>query len=93
MNPNPLHDLATFLSQPGWFTPAFWLLLLASAAAAALGWRRDPAQRTPHDLGIWLLRLLVGAMWWQQTLWKIPPNYDGLRYWMQREVAHASVAL
>jgi uncharacterized membrane protein YphA (DoxX/SURF4 family) len=32
-------------------------------------------------------------MWWQQTLWKIPPNFDGLRYWMEQEVAHASTAL
>jgi hypothetical protein len=40
-----------------------------------------------------LLRMLVGTMWWQQTLRKIPPNFDGLRYWMEQEAAHASVAL
>ncbi len=32
-------------------------------------------------------------MWWQQSLWKIPPNFDGLRYWMQQEAAHAAIAL
>ena len=58
-----------------------------------LAWRSDPAQRTPRSLGIWGLRVLMGAMWWQQTLWKIPPNFDGLRYWMQQEADHAAIAL
>jgi uncharacterized membrane protein YphA (DoxX/SURF4 family) len=71
----------------------FWLLLLASAAFAVLAWRADPAQRTPRAIALWLLRVLTGCMWWQQTLWKIPPNFAGLRYWMEQEVAHASVAL
>lgn len=93
MRPNPVHDVAQFLSQPAWFTLAFWLLLLASVVAAAMAWRREPVQRTQRNLGIWLLRLLVGSMWWQQTLWKIPPNYDGLRYWMEQQVEHAWIPL
>jgi uncharacterized membrane protein YphA (DoxX/SURF4 family) len=32
-------------------------------------------------------------MWWQQTLWKIPPNFDGLKYWIGQEVEHAAIAL
>ncbi len=32
-------------------------------------------------------------MWWQQSLWKIPPNYDGLLYWMKQIVAHAPIPL
>ena len=32
-------------------------------------------------------------MWWQQLLWKIPPNFDGLIYWMRQEVGHASFGL
>ena len=70
----------------------FWLLLLASVAIAVMAWRRDPAQRTPRSLGIWGLRVLMGAMWWQQTLWKIPPNFDGLKFWMQQEADHAAIA-
>ena len=35
----------------------------------------------------------MGAMWWQQTLWKIPPNFDGLKFWMQQEADHAAIAL
>jgi uncharacterized membrane protein YphA (DoxX/SURF4 family) len=93
MRPDPLHDAVHFLAQPGWFTPVFWLLLLAAIAIAALVWFRDPAQRTVTGLGIWSLRVLTGAMWWQQTLWKIPPHFDGLRYWMQQEADHAAIAL
>jgi uncharacterized membrane protein YphA (DoxX/SURF4 family) len=93
MRPDPLHDAVRFLTQTGWFTPVFWLLLLCSVVFAVLVWRSDPAQRTPRAVGLWVLRVLVGCMWWQQTLWKIPPNYAGLRYWMEQEAAHAAVLL
>ncbi|HUB13114.1 MAG TPA: DoxX family membrane protein [Acetobacteraceae bacterium] len=93
MRPNPLNDAGHFLTQPGWFTPMFWLSLLASVAFAILAWRADPAQRTPRGVALWLLRALVGSMWWQQSLWKIPPNFAGLRYWMQQEAAHAAIEL
>lgn len=93
MRPNPLHDAVQFLTQAGWFTPVFWLLLLCSVTLAVLAWRGDPAQRTPRAVALWPLRVLVGTMWWQQTLWKIPPNFDGLRYWMEQEAAHAAIVL
>jgi len=90
MRPDPLHDAMTFLTRPGWFTPVFWVLLLAAVAIAVLAWRRDPMQRGPRSLGVWGLRILMGTMWWQQTLWKIPPNFDGLKFWMQQQVDHAA---
>jgi uncharacterized membrane protein YphA (DoxX/SURF4 family) len=93
MRPNPLHDAVQFLTKPAWFTAVFWLLLIASVTIAALAWRREPAQRTPRSLGVWGLRVLMGAMWWQQTLWKIPPDFAGLRYWMEQEAEHAAIAL
>jgi uncharacterized membrane protein YphA (DoxX/SURF4 family) len=93
MRPNPLDDAAHFLTQAGWFTPVFWLLLLASIAIAILVWRQQPEQRAARNLGIWGLRVLMGSMWWQQTLWKIPPNFGGLQYWMQQEADHAAIAL
>jgi len=40
-----------------------------------------------------VLRLIMGTMWWQQSLWKIPPNYDGLVFWMKQMVAHSSIPL
>jgi uncharacterized membrane protein YphA (DoxX/SURF4 family) len=33
-------------------------------------------------------------MWWQQSLWKIPPHWDwGLIHWMEVMVEHASTQL
>jgi uncharacterized membrane protein YphA (DoxX/SURF4 family) len=93
MRPNPLHDAAQFLTQPAWYTAVFWLLLATSVVIAVLAWRRDPTQRTPRSLGIWGLRVLMGAMWWQQTLWKIPPDFAGLRYWIGQEAEHAAIVL
>ncbi len=93
MRPNPLHDAVQFLMQPGWFTPVFWVLLLASVVIAGVAWRRDPLQRSARGLGWCVLRVLMGAMWWQQSLWKIPPNFDGLHYWIQQESEHAAIAL
>ena len=93
MRPNPLNDALQFLTQPAWFTVAFWLLLLASIAIAIVAWRRQPAQRTTSNLGMWMLRVLMGTMWWQQTLWKIPPNFSGLKYWMEQEADHAAIVL
>ena len=91
--PNPLKDFLTFMTTAGWPTPVFWVLLIASVAIAAIAWRKDPAQRSARHVGIWLLRLLVGGMWWQQSLWTIPPNYDGLVYWMTELSKHAAVPL
>ena len=93
MRPNPLHDVLAFLSAPNWATPVFWLLTAASILLAVAAWHRDETQRRLRHLGIWLIRFVVGAMWWQQSLWKIPPNFDGLRYWMQQMAEHASIPL
>jgi uncharacterized membrane protein YphA (DoxX/SURF4 family) len=91
--PNPGHDFVVFLTKPAWPTPVFWLLLVGSCVIAFAVWRRDPVQRSPRHVGIWLLRLAVGGMWWQQSLWKIPPDFGGLIYWMKQMVAHAAIAL
>jgi uncharacterized membrane protein YphA (DoxX/SURF4 family) len=95
MRQNPLFDALKFLSDlTTWTTPVFWLLLICGAAAAFAAWRGDPAQRTIHHLGRAVLRFIVGCMWWQQSLWKIPPHWDwGLIHWMQEMVDHASTTL
>ena len=96
MRPNPLTDALAFLvdTDKFWFTVIFWLLLLGSIAAALQDWRTDPAQRSARHVGIGVLRFIVGCMWWQQSLWKIPPHYDwGLIHWMQEMVDHASTQL
>jgi len=96
MRQNPLGDALAFLvaTDKLWFTVVFWLLLLGSAAIAALAWRADPAQRSVQHVGYGLLRVIIGIMWWQQSLWKIPPHYDwGLIHWMEEMVQHASTQL
>ncbi|HUY01795.1 MAG TPA: hypothetical protein VMV33_00785 [Rhodocyclaceae bacterium] len=93
MRPNLVDDAIAFLTKPTWTTPVFWLLLVGSIVIALRAWRRAPDQRSLRDVAIWLLRLLVGIMWWQQSLWKIPPDEGGLIYWMKQEVAHAAIAL
>jgi uncharacterized membrane protein YphA (DoxX/SURF4 family) len=103
MNPNPLSDTIAFLLQPGWTTVIFWLLLGASIAIAAYAYRTIPEQRCLIHLGNWGFRLVIGAMWWQQSLWKLPPYYTdhpeqpfgdtGLAYWMKLLGQHAAIPL
>ncbi len=94
MRSNPLSDAIFFLADESWPRPVFWLLLIGSGAAAILAWRSDATQRSTRHIGVCLLRVIVGTMWWQQSLWKVPPHYDwGLIHWMQEMVEHASTAL
>jgi uncharacterized membrane protein YphA (DoxX/SURF4 family) len=93
VKPNPLGDVASFLSTPGWTTVVFLLLLAGSVIVALVAWRATQAERSTRSIGIWLLRLVLGTMWWQQSLWKVPPNYDGLIYWMKQMVDHAAIPL
>ena len=91
MKPNPLSDVLQFLTQASWAIGIYWLLILGSLAVAVYAWVTIERQRTPRHLGNWILRVLIGSMWWQQTLWKLPPHYTdhpedptntGLYYWM-----------
>ena len=68
MTENPLGNAWSFLTDDRWLTPVFWLLLLCAAVAAVLAWRGDPTQRSVRHVGICLLRVIVGTMWWQQSL-------------------------
>ena len=93
MRPNPVSDAFAFLTKHAWTTPVFWALLVVSIAVALRAWRDVPTRQGGREAAIWLLRLLVGTMWWQQSLWKIPPDEGGLIYWMRQEVAHAAIGL
>jgi uncharacterized membrane protein YphA (DoxX/SURF4 family) len=88
-----VQDVLTFLSVSAWITAVFWLHLGGSIVVAAAASRADATQCSSRHIGIWLIRFVVGAMWWQQSLWKIPPNYDGLIYWMKQMTEHASISL
>jgi len=102
MKPNPLSDVLQFLTHGTWTTAVFWLLILGSVAVAAYAWVSIESQRTPHHLGNWIFRFLIGSMWWQQTLWKLPPYYTdhpedptstGLYYWMTELGRSAAIPL
>jgi hypothetical protein len=103
MNPNPLSDVIQFLTQPAWTTAVFWLLIVASIAIAVYAWRNVPGQRAATNLFGWAVRFMIGALWWQQSLWKLPPYYTdhpdkpfgttGLAYWMGLMGKHAAIPL
>ena len=102
MTPNPLTDAVHFLVHPAWPTVIYWLLLIGSIATALYAWRNIPSQRSWRNVGDWLCRFFIGTMWWQQTLWKLPPLYtdnpsdplnSGLHYWMTREGQSAAIPL
>jgi len=102
MNRNPVSDLIGFLTDPTWTTPVFWLLTIGSVAIAIAVWRRFPEQRTFSRLVQWSLRFVMGAFWWQQSLWKLPPLYTnhpeaplttGLAYWMSQMGKYAAIPL
>jgi uncharacterized membrane protein YphA (DoxX/SURF4 family) len=92
MNPDPISDVVAFLRQPALTTAIFWLLGLASVVIAIYAFSAIPSQRRLTYIYDWIFRFLIGAMWWQQTLWKLPPAYTdhpeqpfgetGLAYWM-----------
>ena len=63
-------------------------------AAAA---RADAAR--PRPAGWWalgLVRIVIGYLWFQQTLWKLPPTFGapaGLLGWMTHEAQHPWIPL
>jgi uncharacterized membrane protein YphA (DoxX/SURF4 family) len=103
MNPNPFSDVVAFVTNPVWTTAIFRLLVLASVLIATAVWRRLPEQRSFPTLVQWSIRFVMGAFWWQQSLWKMPPFYTdhpeapfgqtGLAYWMGLMGKHAAIPL
>src|SRR5689334_8357647 len=96
MRTNPFSDSVDFL-----FHSALWwifvILVVASLAIAFVNLARDENQRNLKHLSTYVLRFFVGCMWWQQTLWKLPPTYTdlpdgsgGLRYWVSKMVTGAA---
>jgi len=102
MPSNPFLDAFNFLvgntdsynSLGGWkwlLVTLFAALLVASVAIAIRNWTEDPEQRTAAHLITWVMRLMIGSMWFQGMLWKLPlfrPN--GLLYWMEQMAGRAA---
>ena len=63
----------------------FLALIAAGIFIAVRNWREDPAQRTGTHLGTAFLRMLIGCMWFEAMLWKLPlPVGGGLQYWTEQ---------
>jgi len=102
--PNPISDIWDFLigntddhnSLGSWkylLVGLFLVLIAASIVIAVRNWREDRSQRTAAHLGIWFVRVLIGAMWFQGMLWKLPlPVSGGLRYWVEQMGERAAFA-
>jgi uncharacterized membrane protein YphA (DoxX/SURF4 family) len=96
MPKNPFTDAWQFLTGStsdhlalgGWrylLVAFFWALLVASIFLAIRNWREDPAQRTGTHFGTWVVRVLVGIMWFEGMLWKLPlPVSGGIQYWTEQ---------
>jgi len=89
---NPFYDAWLFLigrtgdhenSGVGWLlTLLFLALLAASIWIARKNWQQDAAQRTKEHLATWFMRVMIGAMWYQGSLWKLPlPVSGGFAGW------------
>ena len=107
MKHDPISDVLNFLQQPAfvsgptWPTAVFWVLVLASLAIAVYAFATIPGQRRVTHIWNWGFRFVIGCMWWQQTLWKLPPYYTdhpdqpfgetGLAYWMGVEGKSAAI--
>lgn len=97
MKTNPFSDSLMFLFHDGWTTLVFWVLLIGSFGLALRNLQQDQKQRTAVQVWNWIARFFIGALWWQQSLWKLPPSYTdqadgsgGLRYWMGEMAKYAS---
>lgn len=102
MPKNPLTDLWQFLTAA---TPdhielgpwryllgaLFIALLIGSIAVAWRNWSIDPEQRSGRHFGTWLVRTLIGCMWFEGMLWKLPlPASPGLQYWTEQMASRAA---
>ena len=96
MPKSPFTDIWQFLTATtgdymalgGWrflVLTLFWALLVASVVIAVKNWNEDPQQRSATHVITWVLRVLIGCMWFEGMLWKLPlPASGGLEYWTEQ---------
>ena len=102
MPKNPIVDIwqfltattSDYLSLGSWrfvILALFWMLAIASIFIAIQNWREDPGQRTMRHFGLFVVRFLVGCMWFEGMLWKLPlPASSGLQYWTEQMASRAA---
>jgi hypothetical protein len=102
--PNPFSDFSDFLigntddhnALGSWkylLVTMFLALIVTSVVIAVRNWQEDPSQRTGSHLATWFIRVVVGGMWFQGMLWKLPlPVSGGLKYWTEQMGNRAAFA-
>jgi len=105
MYPNPFHDAWLFVTGQtrdyntlgNWrylLVALFLALIAASIVIAVKNWREDPTQRTGTALATAFMRVLIGTMWFEGMLWKLPfSRENGLYYWMEQMGQRAAFPL
>ncbi len=87
MRTNPFYDAWLFVtgstgehaaSGIGWLLVALFIALaVASIWIARSNWQHDPTQRTWEHLATWFMRVMIGVMWYQGSIWKLPLPVSG----------------
>jgi uncharacterized membrane protein YphA (DoxX/SURF4 family) len=102
MRTNPFYDALLFLTGAADYpdeigalkyvlVALYWMLLLGSCLIAALNWRDDRTQRHQAHVTTWICRVLIGTMWFQGCLWKLPlPVSGGFLFWTQQLEQYAA---
>jgi uncharacterized membrane protein YphA (DoxX/SURF4 family) len=82
MRTNPFYDAWVFLigdtgehraSGIGLLLTILFLARLgASVWIAWVNWQRDAGQRTKEHLATWFMRVMIGVMFYQGSIWKLP---------------------
>ena len=90
MRTNPFSDGLFFLTENYWRPRC-------SGPCSSSAWRSRRRhsyfclkQRSVDRLVRYIVRGVVGLMWWQQSLWKGPPDFEGLRHWTEEMVKNAA---
>jgi uncharacterized membrane protein YphA (DoxX/SURF4 family) len=95
MRVNPIVDLIAFLTHPIYSEPAFmtvlyWIVALATIGIAVIAASWLDGQASGYHFGRFVVRFIIGSMWWQQALWKFPTDLGGLQYWTEQMAKHAA---
>ena len=95
MRLNPPVDIFAFLTGPSYGEPVFmtvlyWIVALSSLAVAVTAAVKIEGQASLYHIGRFIVRFIVGSMWWQQALWKFPTDLGGLQYWTEQMAKHAA---
>lgn len=102
MRTNPFYDAYEFMIGASGFhqqagaqgyvmVVLFWGLLIASFYIAWRNWQEDPDQRTIEHAATWFFRVMIGAMWFEGSVWKMPlPLSGGFAHWVNEIGTHAA---